>query len=143
ARGACRHPKAGIGRIATAAAKAMPGVLVVLTGEDCKTEALKPIPHSPVPSTHFDMKLTARGGKPVFPGRHMLLPADKARYVGEPVAMVVAETRAQAMDAAEAVVVEYDELPYTVRTEDALEQGRAAAHRIPLQPLRRRPSPAL
>src|SRR5215470_8569135 len=109
------HPHARIVRIDTAAAKAMPGVLLVLTGEDCKADALKPIPHSPVPSTNFDMKLFARGGKPVFPGRHMLLPHDRARYVGEPVAMVVAETRAQAMDAAEAVAVEYEELPYTVQ----------------------------
>ena len=68
------------------------------------------------------MKLTARGGKPVFPGRHMLLPADKARYVGEAVAMVVAETRDQAMDAAEAVEVEYEELPFVVRS-----RGRAEA----------------
>ncbi len=71
------------------------------------------------------MKLTARGGKPVFAGRHVLLPADKVRHVGEPVAVVVAETRAQAMDAAEAVAVEYDELPYTVLTDDALTPGRA------------------
>ena len=86
------YPHARIVRIDTSAAEAMPGVLLVLTGEDCKADALKPIPHSPVPSTDFDMKLLARGGKPVFPGRHMLLPHDKARYVGEPVAMVVAET---------------------------------------------------
>src|SRR4051812_145526 len=119
------HAHARIVRVDTAAAKAMHGVLLVLTGEDCKADALKPIPHSPVPSTHFDMKLTARGGKPVFPGRHMLLPADKARYAGEAVAMVVAETRAQAMDAAEAIAVEYEELPYTVLTEDALEPNRA------------------
>jgi carbon-monoxide dehydrogenase large subunit len=119
------YPHARIVRIDTAAAKAMPGVLLVLTGQDCKADGLKPIPHSPVPSTHFDMKLTARGGKPVFPGRHMLLPHDKARYCGEPVAMVVAETRNQAMDAAEAVEVEYEELPFTVQTEDALKPGRA------------------
>src|SRR5258707_11175871 len=92
------HAHARIVRIDTKAAKAMPGVLLVLTGEDCRADAIQPIPHSPVPSTHFDMKLTARGGTSVFAGRHMLLPADKARYVGEPVALVVAETRAQAMD---------------------------------------------
>jgi carbon-monoxide dehydrogenase large subunit len=119
------HPHARIVRIDASAAKAMRGVLLVLTGADCIADALKPIPHSPVPSTHFDMKLTAKGGKPVFAGRHVLLPADKARYVGEPVAVVVAETRAQAMDAAEAVEVEYEELPYTVLTEDALTPGRA------------------
>ena len=119
------YAHARIVRIDTSAAKAMPGVLLVLTGEDCKADALKPIPHSPVPSTHFDMKLTARGGKPVFPGRHMLLPADRARYVGEPVAMVVAETRAQAMDAAEAVEVEYEEMPFLVETGKALNPGNA------------------
>src|SRR5262245_22361725 len=64
------HAHARIARIDATAAKAMPGVLLVLTGEDCKADALKPIPHSPVPSTNFDMKLTARGGKPVFAGRH-------------------------------------------------------------------------
>jgi carbon-monoxide dehydrogenase large subunit len=120
------YPHARIVRIDTTAAKAMPGVLLVLTGQDCQADGLKAIPHSPVPSTHFDMKLTARGGKPVFPGRHMLLPHDKARYCGEPVAMVVAETRNQAMDAVEAVEVEYEELPFTVQTEDALKPGRAA-----------------
>jgi carbon-monoxide dehydrogenase large subunit len=120
------HPHARIVRIDTATAKAMPGVLLVLTGEDCKADALKPLPHSPVPSTKFDMKLTARGGAPIFPGRHVLLPADKARYAGEAVAMVVAETRAQAMDGAEAVTVEYDELPHTARTGDALKPDRAA-----------------
>src|SRR5215207_5195271 len=99
------HPHARIVRIDTSAAKAMKGVLLVLTGEDCKADALKPIPHSPVPSTHFDMKLTAKGGKPV--------------------AAVIAQTRAQAMDAAEAVAVEYEELPYTVLTDDALVPGHA------------------
>lgn len=120
------HPHARIVRIDTSQAKAKKGVLLVLTGADCIADALNPIPHAPVPSTRFDLKLTAKGGKPVFAGRHMLLPADKARHVGEPVAIVVAETRTQAMDAAEAVAVEYEELPYTVLTEDALKPGRAA-----------------
>ena len=50
------HPHARIVRIDTAAAKAMPGVLAVLTGADCKAEGLKPIPHTAVPQTKFDMK---------------------------------------------------------------------------------------
>lgn len=117
------HPHARIVRIDTSAAKAMPGVLAVLTGADCKADGLKPIPHTPVPATKFDMKLTAPDGGAVFAGPHMLLPADKARHVGEAVAMVVAETRAQAMDAAEAVEVEYQELPFVVHSEDALKPG--------------------
>ena len=119
------HPHARIVKIDARAAKQMPGVLLVLTGEDCKADGLKPIPHSPVPSTNFDIKLTGKGGMPVFAGRHMLLPADKVRYVGEPVAMVVAQTRAQAMDAAEAVEVEYEELSYLVETDKALDPGHA------------------
>jgi carbon-monoxide dehydrogenase large subunit len=117
------HPHARIVRIDTEAARQMPGVLAVLTGADCLADKLTPIPHDPVPKTKFDMKLTAAGGKPVFIGPHMLLPADKARHVGEAVAMVVAETLAQALDAAEAVEVEYEVLPHVVHSEDALKPG--------------------
>ena len=53
----------------------------------------------------------------------MLLPTDKARHVGEAVAMVVAETKAQAMDAAEAVEVTYEELPFVLHSEDAMRPG--------------------
>ena len=62
------------------------------------------------------MKLTGRGGTKVFIGPHMLLPADKARHVGEAVAMVVAETRADAQTAAENVNVDYEELPWVADT---------------------------
>ncbi|MCZ6636779.1 MAG: xanthine dehydrogenase family protein molybdopterin-binding subunit, partial [Alphaproteobacteria bacterium] len=90
---------------------------------DCLADGLKPIPHSPVPSTKFDMKLTGPGGTKVFEGPHMLLPADKVRHVGEAVAMVVAESREQALDGAEAVEVDYEELPSVHRTADALKPG--------------------
>jgi carbon-monoxide dehydrogenase large subunit len=120
------HPHARIVRVEAGAAKAMPGVLLVLTGADCVTDGLKPIPHTPVPATRFDMKLTGPGGGEVFAGPHMLMPADKARHVGEAVAMVVAKTRAQAMDAAEAVEVEYQELPFVTQAEDALAPGAPA-----------------
>src|SRR3954465_47895 len=117
------HPHARIVRIETGPAKAMPGVLGVFTGAECAAEGIKPIPHTPGPQTKFDMKLLGPGGSPVFAGPHMLLPADKARHVGEAVAMVVAETRAQAMDGAEAIEVEYEELPFVIHSEDALKPG--------------------
>jgi carbon-monoxide dehydrogenase large subunit len=117
------YPHARIKGIDKDAALAMPGVLLVLTGADCLADGLKPIPHSPVPSTKFDMKLTGPGGAKVFEGPHMLLPADKARHVGEAVAVVVAETREQAMDAAELVEVEYEELPWVTHSEDAMAPG--------------------
>ena len=56
------HPHARIVAIDAAAALAMPGVLGVYTGADCARDGLKEIPHNPVPSTKFDMKLTGRGG---------------------------------------------------------------------------------
>jgi carbon-monoxide dehydrogenase large subunit len=120
------HPHARILGIDAAAAKNMPGVLGVFTGADCAADNLRPVPHDPVPKTKFDMKLHAPGGGAVFIGPHMLLPADKARHVGEAVAIVVAETKAQALDAAEAVVVEYEELPFVQHSEDAIRPGAPA-----------------
>lgn len=117
------HPHARILRVASSNALKMPGVLAVLTGADCLAEGLRPIPHDPVPKTRYDMKLTGPGGAPVFIGPHLLLPADKARHVGEAVAMVVAETEAAALDAAEAVIVEYDVLPWVSDQRLAIEQG--------------------
>jgi carbon-monoxide dehydrogenase large subunit len=120
------YPHARLARIDTAAAQKMPGVLGVFTGADCAADNLRPIPHDPVPKTKFDMKLHAPGGGAVFIGPHALLPTDKARHVGEAVAMVVAETKAQALDAAEAVVVEYEELPFVQHSEDAIRPGAPA-----------------
>ena len=117
------HPHARVVRVDTATARTMPSVLGVFTGADCVADGLKPIPHTPVPATKFDMKLTAPNGGPVFAGPHMLLAADKARHVGEAVAMVVAKTRAQAQDAAEAIEVEYETLPFVIHSEDALKSG--------------------
>jgi carbon-monoxide dehydrogenase large subunit len=117
------YPHARIAAIDAAAAKQMPGVLGVFTGADCIADKIGPLPHDPVPKTKFDMKLTGPGGSAVFAGPHALLPADKARHVGEAVAMVVADTKAQAMDAAEAVEVSYEELPFVLHTEDALQPG--------------------
>jgi carbon-monoxide dehydrogenase large subunit len=117
------HPHARIAAIDAVAAKAMPGVLDVFTGADCAADKLAPIPHDPVPKTKFDMKLTGPGGSAVFSGPNALLPADKARHVGEAVAMVVAETKAEALDAAEAVDVTYQELPFVLHSEDAMRPG--------------------
>jgi aerobic carbon-monoxide dehydrogenase large subunit len=120
------YPHARIIAIDSARAKKMPGVLGVFTGADCAADKLGAIPHDPVPKTKFDMKLHGPGGGAVFTGPHLLLPADKARHVGEAVAMVVAETRLQAMDAAEAVEVRYDELPFVLNSEDAMRAGAPA-----------------
>lgn len=117
------HPHARIRAIDATRAKAMPGVLGVLTGADCLADGLKPIPHDPVPKTKFDMKLHGPGGREVFIGPHMLLPADKARHVGEAVAVVVADTIAHGLDAAEAVTVDYEVLPGVYHSEAAMNPG--------------------
>ena len=117
------HPHARILDVDAARAKTMPGVLGVFTGADCMADGLGPIPHDPLPKTKYDMKLHAAGGGAIFIGPHLLLPTDKARHVGEAVAMVVAETVAQALDAAEAVEVGYATLPGVYHSEDAMQPG--------------------
>ena len=106
------YPHARIISIDTGAAHNMPGVLGVFRGEDCAVDHLTSIPHSPLPKTDNDLKLGAPDGGEVFIGPHVLLPTDKVRHVGEAVALVVAETEAQAMDAAEEVFVDYETLPH-------------------------------
>jgi carbon-monoxide dehydrogenase large subunit len=113
------HAHAAIRGVDIAAARQMPGVLAVLIGADCEAEGLGQINHSPLPSTQFDMKLHGPGGADAFIGVHTLLPADKARYVGEALAMVVAETKAQADEAAEAVAIDFEPLPAVTATEAA------------------------
>jgi carbon-monoxide dehydrogenase large subunit len=120
------HPHARILRVDAAQARAMAGVLGVYSGADCAADRLRPIPHNPLPSTRDDMKLTGPGGGGIFEGPHVLLPTDKARHVGEAVAMVVAETRDQAADAAEAVAVDYEALPWVTHSEDALDASPGA-----------------
>ena len=120
------HPHARIVTIDAARAKTTPGVLGIFTGADCAADGLGPIPHDPLPKTKYDMKLHGPNGSAVFIGPHLLLPADKARHVGEAVAMVVAETPAQAADAAEAVEIAYEPLPFVLHSEDAMQPGAPA-----------------
>jgi aerobic carbon-monoxide dehydrogenase large subunit len=120
------HPHARIVAIETGEVRAMPGVLGVCTGADVAGDGLGAIPHGPVPSNRYDLALRAPGGGAIFFGPHVLLPADRARHVGEAVAMVVAGTAAQAEDAAEAVRVTWAPLPFVVDTAEAA-GGRAPA----------------
>ena len=117
------HAHARILRIDTSAAQRMPGVLGVFTGADCLADKLGAIPHDPLPKTKFDMKLRGPGDGDVFFGPHVLLPTDKVRHVGEAIAMVVAETLNQALDAAEAVEVQYEVLPCVLHSEAAMLAG--------------------
>src|SRR2546428_643764 len=103
------HAHARIGRIETAAALATPGVTAVLTGEDAAADGVKPLTHSPIPVNPHERII--RSHDIVFVAPHPPMPADCVRFVGEAVAMVVAETPAAARDGAERVVVDWTPLP--------------------------------
>ncbi len=117
------HPHAIIKGFDKTDAQAMPGVLAVYNGQDVADAGLGSIPHDPVPSTKYDMKLTNPDGGEIFIGPHVLLPTDQARHVGEAVGMVIAETLAQAYDAAEVVDVDYEELDFVIDAMDALKSN--------------------
>jgi carbon-monoxide dehydrogenase large subunit len=106
---------ARIKSIDTTAAKALPGVLAVLTGADLVAAGVKPMPIAPI----FKR---ADGSPSAIPLRHALAP-DIVRFVGEAVVAVVAETLEQAKDALEAVTVEYEDLPVVVDMADAIKPG--------------------
>ncbi len=108
------HAHARILAIDTAPALALPGVVGVLTGADALADGLRPIPCTPISANPHEVKLT-----PVFLAPYPVLPTDKVRYVGQAVAIVVAETYAQAKDAAELVAVDFEPLPAVVTAEDA------------------------
>ncbi len=102
------HAHAAIRRIDAAAALALPGVIAVLTGRDTLADGLRPIPHRPVPTNPHEVPLRSRDGSEFFIAPHPPLPADRARFAGEAVAMVVAEAPATARDAAAAVIVHWE-----------------------------------
>jgi carbon-monoxide dehydrogenase large subunit len=121
------HAHARIRKVDTAAAMAVPGVLAVLTGRDLLADGLRPIPHKVWQQHPADITLRERDGFKTFTAPHYALPADKARFVGETIAVVVAETVAAAKDAAELVAIDYEALPAVT---DTLEAARADAPRL-------------
>src|SRR5262249_47838817 len=96
------HAHARIKSIETSAVMAVPGVHAVYTGADYAAEGLA-MPKAAMPRKKAD-------GSPMFAPQRPALVVDRARYVGDPVAMVIAETLAQAKDAAELVEIDYEPL---------------------------------
>ena len=111
------HAHAHIRALDTAPALAAPGVLAVLTGDDLVAAKLGAM------GVPFQRKRP--DGSPMFTRAHLGLARHTVRYVGEPVAFVVAETLAQAKDAAELVEIAYEALPSVTDTADAAD-GRQA-----------------
>jgi carbon-monoxide dehydrogenase large subunit len=112
------HAHAGIGTIDVAKARAAPGVLAVLTGEDLRRRGLGTL----MPG----VRRRRSNGAPAFVCPQPLLAQERVRYVGDPVAFVVADSLNQAKDAAELIEVDYEPLPAVVTGAAALMPGAPA-----------------
>lgn len=97
------------------AAKDMPGVLAIYTGEDLQKAGYKPMP--------YRVNMQGRPGTEMIKPQRYALAMDKVRFVGDAVACVIAETAVQAQDAAEAVVVDIETLPAVIEMRDAVKPG--------------------
>ena len=109
------HAHAEIGAVDVAAARAMPGVLAVYTGTDYRNDGLA-MPKATMPRKKAD-------GSPMFAPQRPALVVDRVRYVGDPVAMVIAESLDMARDAAECVAVDYRPLPAAAAVAEAARPG--------------------
>ena len=109
------HAHAVIRSIDTSAARQASGVLAVLTGADLAADGLGNLP--------TDKTRKRRDGSAAFATPRPALVRDRARHVGDPVALVVAATTEQAVDAAELVAVDYEPLPAVAATADAARPG--------------------
>jgi carbon-monoxide dehydrogenase large subunit len=106
------HAHARIRAIDTSAALAAPGVVAVFTGADLARDGLG--------TMQMTLKRKRPDGSPMFAPPHRGLVPDRVRYVGDPVALLVAETSAQAEDAAPLVAVDFDPLPSVTATAAAI-----------------------
>ncbi len=105
------HAHAKIGAIDTAAARAVPGVLAVLTGQDMMADGLLPIPHAVWSGHPAEIPLPNSDGSTASGPAHFCMATSIARHVGDIVAVVIATTTAAARDASELIQIEYQPLP--------------------------------
>ena len=114
------RPHARILAIDTAAARAAPGVVAVFTGADLDADGIGGVP--------CGWQIHSKDGSPMNEPKHPVLATGKVRHVGDPVAVVIAETRQQARNAAELLDVTYEDLPAIATVRDAIAPGAAAVH---------------
>ena len=114
------HAHATIDKIDAADALESPGVAAVLTGDDIAADK--------VGGLICGWMIHSKDGSPMKAGAHPALAQGKVRYVGDHVAVVIADTYAQARDAAEKIKVDYSELPATVDTATAAKPGQPQLH---------------
>jgi carbon-monoxide dehydrogenase large subunit len=113
-----QYAHAKILRVDTSTAKAMPGVVKIYTGAD--VAALNGVP--------CGWQVNFKNGTAMKEPKHPLLVADKARHVGDAIAIVIAESKEEAVDAAQAVNVEYEELPCVIDAFKAAQSGAPLVH---------------
>jgi carbon-monoxide dehydrogenase large subunit len=114
------HAHARIRKIDTSKAAKMPGVVAIYTGEDVAADK--------VGGLICGWMIHSKDGSPMKAGPHPVLAQGKVRYVGDHVAVVIAETLAEAKDASEAIVVDYEVLPANVDTAAAQAKGTPQVH---------------
>ena len=116
------HAHATIKRLDTKKAAGMPGVLAILTGDDLAQDK--------VGGLICGWMIHNKDGTPMKAGAHPALAQGKVRYVGDHVAVVIAETLAQAKDAAEAITVDYDVHAPVIELASATKKGQPAIHDV-------------
>jgi len=114
------HAHATIDKIDASEAMKSPGVVAIFTGEDIAADKVGGLP--------CGWMIHSKDGSPMKAGGHPALAQGKVRYVGDHVAVVIADTYAQARDAAEKITVDYGELPATVDTATAANSGQPQLH---------------
>ncbi len=114
------HAHAKVKSIDSAEAEKMDGVIAVLNGKQLTDDGIG--------NLICGWAVNSKDGSPMNMGAWSALATDKVRYVGDAVVLVVAETQAQARAAAEAVEVDYEELPAVVHAVDALKDGAPQVH---------------
>ncbi len=114
------HAHARIAKIDVSAARGAPGVAAVYVGADVAADGVGPIPF-----THLHKR---QDGSPIVAPPRMPITADEARFVGDAVALVIAETRHQARDAAEMIEVDWEPLDAVADLPGAARAGQSAAY---------------
>lgn len=114
------YAHAKIKQIDTTAAKDAPGVVAVFTGEDLQKDGVQGLP--------CGWQVNFRDGTQMREPKHPVIAIDKVRHVGEPVAVVIADTREHAKDALEFIHVEYEPLPAVTDPKKAVEEGAPLVH---------------
>ncbi len=114
------RPHAKLLGVDAAAARAMPGVIAVYTGADMQADGVGGVP--------CGWQIHSKDGSAMNEPPHPVLAIDRVRHVGDPVAVVIAETRQQARNAAELLEIDYEDLPAVATLRDAVKPGTATVH---------------